>query len=801
MPTPFAKLLDAIPIVPTTAYRNAFYPSTTVINQRVHNLETGNIEKWNGTSWDIDFEGSSSGGNPPVQHSTGSPEGVVSAGLGGIYQQTDGANGAVLWKKNLALSATTGWALLPTTAGVVNVLDYGAKGDGTTDDTAAIQGALTAAITGGVVVFPPAIYRADGLTLTDATQVTVDARGATIRARTNATGTIILALLNCARCQVLGGTWDGNTLARCGIQVATTSTGVQLHGVAVRNITQLTGETVSANAIELKPVGAATAPIYTEILDVNIDGVDAPITGVARGIYVGSDGGPTGVVPLYTQIRGGSIRNITPNTNGDGIQFSDAAITTKIWALVDGVTFVETAKRAVKVGCEEVLVRNCLISNTVASWPNGPISLYSSHTSAIGNRILGPRTQAGIEIGASGTIDDILVSGNSIELDASTSVSGQDGIRVMTDCTHVLIQNNLVRKCRSGIVLNTGNTTGADISGNVLIDFTTDGIRLDVTSPILATGCVIAGNVFDTATGPVGILLKDGLLNVLANNTAVQLGGSALLIFGLTSDNVAQRWGNLGGTVQPKNNVFLAPNQFTTGVGLPQSADRGDAGVTLTWGTDSPTQVFNTTLTAPRTVALAVSPIGNGAEFTVVRTAAASGVSALNVGTGPLIALQAGQWCRVSYNGSAWVVIASGFLLTTTTGGGATATSASPAGTTSTTAVMMAAGGTLTPIRTGVALLTISGQMANATLNDGATVQLRYGTGTAPSNGAAVTGTLAGISQTATSLVAAAKSGFNITARVSGLTLGTAYWVDIALNAVTGGTATVTGVTVTTQEV
>ena len=90
--------------------------------------------------------------------------------------------------------------------------------------------------------------------------------------------------------------------------------------------------------------------------------------------------------------------------------------------------------------------------------------------------------------------------------------------------------------------------------------------------------------------------------------------------------------------------------------------------------------------------------------------------------------------------------------------------------------------------------------MANNTINDGATVQIRYGTGTAPTNGAALTGTQLGASQTFTALVAAQKDGFSITGIATGLTIGTAYWIDAALAAVTAGTATITGVTVTASE-
>jgi hypothetical protein len=114
---------------------------------------------------------------------------------------------------------------------------------------------------------------------------------------------------------------------------------------------------------------------------------------------------------------------------------------------------------------------------------------------------------------------------------------------------------------------------------------------------------------------------------------------------------------------------------------------------------------------------------------------------------------------------------------------------------------MMAAGGAITPILSTRVLFTVSGQMANATAGDGATIDLRYGTGTAPINGAAVTGTLVGIAQTATSISAAQKSGFSISYPITGLTIGTAYWFDISLKVVTGGTATITGISASAMEV
>lgn len=132
-----------------------------------------------------------------------------------------------------------------------------------------------------------------------------------------------------------------------------------------------------------------------------------------------------------------------------------------------------------------------------------------------------------------------------------------------------------------------------------------------------------------------------------------------------------------------------------------------------------------------------------------------------------------------------------------------TSTSAAPTGTTSATAVMMGLGGSaaITTKTSTRILITACFQAANSTINDGITCDLRYGTGTAPVNGAAVTGTLVGIAQTRTSLVAADRGGMTLTGIVTGLTVGTAYWIDVSALAVTAGTASITGVTITAHEI
>jgi hypothetical protein len=121
----------------------------------------------------------------------------------------------------------------------------------------------------------------------------------------------------------------------------------------------------------------------------------------------------------------------------------------------------------------------------------------------------------------------------------------------------------------------------------------------------------------------------------------------------------------------------------------------------------------------------------------------------------------------------------------------AQSTPANPAGTTSTTLVMAGLAGSITPTSSGIIIIIINGDGFNTTAADGYEIQISYGTGTAPVNGAAVTGTqVGGLLVMTRAQAASVKIPFSANAIVTGLTVGTAYWIDLAFAAVTGGTGT-----------
>lgn len=197
----------------------------------------------------------------------------------------------------------------------------------------------------------------------------------------------------------------------------------------------------------------------------------------------------------------------------------------------------------------------------------------------------------------------------------------------------------------------------------------------------------------------------------------------------------------------------------------------------------------------------------------------ATAISAPSV---PSLALQPSQVGTLA-NRPAANAVAAGFLYWTTdthtlyesdgnatwtavtgAGGGPPAMSffqpANPAGTAA--AAMMGLGSTIkfTPVSTGNIWIYMSAALTNNTAGDTAAAIGRFGTGAAPANGAAPTGTiitgfnLQGVNGTQPAPVSTA-------VKLTGLTLNTQIWVDLQLQGVPAGTASVGTINCTIMEV
>lgn len=126
---------------------------------------------------------------------------------------------------------------------------------------------------------------------------------------------------------------------------------------------------------------------------------------------------------------------------------------------------------------------------------------------------------------------------------------------------------------------------------------------------------------------------------------------------------------------------------------------------------------------------------------------------------------------------------------------------ADPTGTNNTTGLMMGLAGSITLAFSGRVLVMLSADIANNTGTDGAKAQLYFGTGAAPANAAALTGTTIGGLVNFTLALAAQRVPIALQGVVTGLTVGSTYWFDASLAAVTGGTANLRNVSLTVVEV
>ncbi len=110
-------------------------------------------------------------------------------------------------------------------------------------------------------------------------------------------------------------------------------------------------------------------------------------------------------------------------------------------------------------------------------------------------------------------------------------------------------------------------------------------------------------------------------------------------------------------------------------------------------------------------------------------------------------------------------------------------------------------GTTFTPATTGLVEVSITGNVLYIASSTNQ-IKMMFGTGSAPVNNAAVTGTLMGTNQSAaTSSATALISPFSISATVSGLTLSTTYWFDLATASSSGSALTLTNLNVIISEI
>lgn len=400
----------------------------------------------------------------------------------------------------------------------INVKDYGAVGDGTTDDTAAIQAALTAfASVGGELLFPVGTYKVtSNLSVAPAVLGKIRATGAVLKVgATWPTGAVAVLTINGSNLTVSGLCVDGNGLADRLVTVTNNRANLLFENCEFRNTAQQASET-DLNVVGLRIQGGCTNITVDSCYFHDItSGGNTSLAQFSRGILI-SDPNSVGTT-THVRIRGCMFENIKfsgISSDADAICIQD--FTTNTWTIIDSCSFKNLHKRAVKIQSPGVTVSNCTIQNDylgtsgVNVYPDpqvyAAISVYANDCVISNNNIIGGSWLNGIEIGnsASATASRVTVVGNRVIGGATAVMTGSGGIRVngSNSQSELIISGNYVGRFSQGIWLSTAQS-GIVISGNQVNAYnvaSTSGVYIDGDSSVQPTRLAITGNSFEGTT-------------------------------------------------------------------------------------------------------------------------------------------------------------------------------------------------------------------------------------------------------------------------------------------------------------
>lgn len=375
----------------------------------------------------------------------------------------------------------------------INVKQYGAVGNGTTDDTAAIQAALNAAVSGSAVFFPQGVYIVSS-TLTFPGNIAIigcgdSDSGTIIRVKTGtALTTPVLAAAD----------WYNNS-ATCGNPVEirdlmidgnSATSGANAHGLVLMNYYSIVERvyitTVAGDGFQFSAHSRNGTHISNTCVEVKISKLQVRSTGQI-GIHVKDSGSP--------------LNSCTDGFLEDCIIAS--AGTYGIWIEM-GPGWLVSGNHIYGTGADALHVFKCYSTRVIGNYIDGFGSGSATYLPGIGMDCLDSRGSICI--------------GNTINFEGGTATGPYSGITITgtgSNRTVVIVTNNLINGgSQSGslglvyqatgsqighpFVVYSSNNDIANVSSTSFVDTNTTGGDLATLDHIVSTG---AGNSPTAAAG------------------------------------------------------------------------------------------------------------------------------------------------------------------------------------------------------------------------------------------------------------------------------------------------------------
>jgi len=405
--------------------------------------------------------------------------------------------------------------------GYISVKAYGAVGDGITDDTAAIQAALTkAGVAGGGVYIPVGTFLTDTLTMGSST--TFIGLGGTLKLNDSSDGPVITTPLSTTNSVMQGLIIDGNSANNTG--TAATDGLINILSTNAAPSSNITIDRCLISDAYQSCVTIREAAFDIQIINNQIDGTDqlaglnlAPdssnpvynVTVVNNTIRNTNTSGITAVGPLRQSRIVGNHIDLTGAASGSCILIqANTGSTINRNNVIEGNMCLESPEHGIHVGGNSIIVRGNTLRNYVG-WGVRleTIGLPDNQNSAciISDNVIrwsvssaqGIYTQNGA---------GVVVSGNTIR---TLNFQGDIGIHIAltgtstTDADRFTVTgNNISSASIVGIYISGAIKLGV-VSGNIIdvIGGAYTGIKLESTkSPGIKQVCV-TGNTIAVAFG------------------------------------------------------------------------------------------------------------------------------------------------------------------------------------------------------------------------------------------------------------------------------------------------------------